>query len=113
MTGQNQYLKEVFKEPPMTAHKRKNNTRDISVKAKVPPAPERYPQRRLKGRTKCGKNCTACPYVSTIKEVKVNLKDTWHLNKPFNCETHNCIYMLDCNKCGKRYIGETGRMMKA
>ena len=45
--------------------------------------------------------------------MKVNHTEIWHLNKPFNCETHNCIYLLDCKKCWKRYIGETGRMMKA
>ena len=62
---------------------------------------------------RCGKNCTACPYISTVKEVKVNHNETWHINKPFNCETYNCIYMLECKRCGNRYIGETGRMMKA
>ena len=113
MTGQNKYLKEVFKEPPMTAYRRQNNLRDILIKAKVPPAPARYPSRKLKGMNRCGKNCTACPYISTVKEVKVNHNETWHINKPFNCETYNCIYMLDCKRCGNRYIGETGRMIKA
>ena len=35
------------------------------------------------------------------------------IEKKVNCETYNCIYMLECKKCGKRYVGETGRMLKA
>ena len=45
MTVQNQYLKEVFTEPPMTAYRRQTNIRDILIKFKVRPAPERYPKR--------------------------------------------------------------------
>ena len=25
----------------------------------------------------------------------------------------NCVYMLHCDKCGKIYIGETGRILRA
>ena len=113
MTAQDCHLKEVFSEPPMTAYRRQNNLRDILIKAKVPPAPNRYPQRQNKGMSRCGKDCTTCPYVKTGKTVKVNHKETWHLNKNLTCETHNCVYLLECKKCDKRYIGETGRMLKA
>ena len=40
MTVQNQYLKEVFPEPPMTTYRRQTNIRDILIKSKVPPAPK-------------------------------------------------------------------------
>ena len=110
MIGQNKYLKEIFKEPPMAAYRRQTNLRDILIKAQVPPAPARYPSRKLKGMNRCGKNCTACPYISTVKEVKVNHNETRHINKPFNGETYNCICMLECKRCGNRYIGETGRI---
>ena len=113
MSAQDAHLKEVFREPPMTAYRRQTNIRDILVKTKVPPAPTRYPARKAKGMNRCGNNCTACPYVNMTKEIKVNHTETWHLKKHFTCNTHNCIYLLDCTKCGNRYIGETGRMMKA
>ena len=109
MTAQDCHLKEVFSEPPMTAYRRQNNLRDILIKAKVPPAPNRYPQRQNKGMSRCGKDCTTCPYVKTGKTVTI----TWHLNKNLTCVTHNCVYLLECKKCDKRYIGETGRMLKA
>ena len=104
---------EVFKEPPLTAFKRQRNIRDILIKSKVPPAPNKFPKREARGMTKCGKDCTACPYVKTGQNVKISDTETWKLNKKFSCETYNCVYMLECSKCGNRYIGETSRMLKA
>ena len=34
-------------------------------------------------------------------------------NNKVNCETNNCVYMISCQKCNSKYIGETGRMLKA
>ena len=67
MTRQNIHLKEVIKEPPMTAYRRQTNIRDILVKAKVPPALPRYPARQRFGMNRCGKDCPACPYVNMKK----------------------------------------------
>ena len=113
MIGQNKYLNEVFKKPPLTAYRRQRNLRDILIKAKVPPAQKRYPQREGKGMTKCGKDCTICPYVMTGSEIKINNKENWHINRKVSCDTYNCIYMIECQKCGRRYIGESGRIMRA
>ena len=113
MIKQDKYLEEVFQEPPLTAYRRQRNLRDVLIKAKVPPAPTLRPKRELLGMSKCGKNCTACPYIMEGKKVKINHQETWRIEKKVNCETYNCIYMLECKKCGKRYVGETGRMLKA
>ena len=87
MTAQYQYLKEVFKEPLLIAYKRQNNIRDILIKAKVPPAPNRYPHREVKGMAKCGKNCTACPYIQTGNKVKICENEVWKITNKVNCET--------------------------
>ena len=113
MTSQDQYLKEVFQQPPIIAYRRQNNFRDILVKAKVPPAPTIYPRREIIEMAKCGKNCTACPFIQTGSEVKINQKDTWKIMKKVNCESYNCVYLIICQKCNTKYIGETGRMLKA
>ena len=113
MICQDQYLKKVFPQPPLTAYRRQNNIRDILVKAKVPPAPSRYPSREAKGMARCGKNCAACPYIQTGSEVKINQNDTWKITRKVNCESYNCVYLITCQKCDTKYIGETGRMLKA
>ena len=58
--------------------------------------------------------CTACPYIKYGKEVKINKKETWTLNRRFTCQTFNIVYMLECQieRCKQRYIGTTGRQLK-
>ena len=76
MIGHNKYLNELFNKPPPTAYRGQSNLRDIVLKAKVPPAPNRYPQKEGKGMTKCGKDCMNCPDVMTGSETKIDIKET-------------------------------------
>ena len=45
---------------------------------------------------------------------KLDKNHTWNINRKMSCETYNVIYLLQCQKekCGQRYIGLTGRMLK-
>ena len=63
MTDQDQYLREVFKEPPLIAYKRQNN---IGGKGQSSP----NPNREVKGMAKCGKIFTACLYIQSGNKVK-------------------------------------------
>ena len=64
MVSENNYLKEVFPEPPLISYKRQKNIRETLVRAKV--APPRQ-NRVINGMKKCNK-CLACSY---IKEGKI------------------------------------------
>ena len=112
MVAQNQYLAEVFKQPPLVAYRRQRNLQDILIKSKVPPAIQRYPSREVKGMVKCGKSCPACPYIHSGREIKINQRETWKINRKVSCDTFNCVYLIHCEKCGQNYIGETGRLLK-
>ena len=63
--------------------------------------------------SRCGKSCTACPFIDTRKEWTIEDNKKWKTNKAVNCETFNCVYMIECQKCRKRYIGQTKRQFKA
>ena len=104
------YLKEVFSEPPMVAFKRQKNIRDFLIRAKVPNKLESRPQRKIPGMKTCTKQCHLCPYILKGKTVKYNDQE-WKLNKTFNCKTENIIYLIECEKCEMRYIGETERSL--
>ena len=114
MTGQDKNLRECFKRPPLTAFRRQTNLRDLLIKPKIPPPPRPYPERIVKGMKKCAKSCTACPFIQETKEVKIDSKNTWKINKKVNCNTFNIIYLLECQKesCKKRYIGTSGQKFK-
>ena len=112
MICQDPYLKTVFELPPLTAYKRQRNIRDNIIRAKVAPAPTERPIRDNSGIKKCGKQCTACPYIQEGKFVKVNGQTQWKINKRVNCDTKNLVYMIECKKCKDRYIGETRRTLR-
>ena len=113
MTGQDSYLKEVFKEPPLTAFKRQANIRSHLIRAKVPNQERTHPKRYIKGMSKCGSNCTACPYIKEGRNIKINKKE-WNISRQVNCNSYNIVYAIYCLKenCKKVYIGETKRMLK-
>ena len=46
---------------------------------------------------KCGRGCTACPYIREGKSIKVNDK-SWKINRKFDCNTFNVIYAITCKK---------------
>ena len=74
MVSENNYLKEVFPEPPLISYKRQKNIRETLVRAKV--APPRQ-NRVINGMKKCNK-CLACSY---IKEGKIIDGKNYYYNK--------------------------------
>ena len=74
MIAQDQYLEQVFPEPPLTGFRRQNNIRSILIRAKVPEIPRKYKERQIRGMKKCGKSC---PYILEGKSIKINQNKTW------------------------------------
>ena len=46
MVSRDEYLKEVFKSPPLTAYKKQRNLRDNLIRAKVADPPKKGPKRK-------------------------------------------------------------------
>ena len=109
MVTSDQYMAEVFPEPPLVAYRRQKNIKEFLVRAKVPPRNAKT-KRNLKGMKKCNKPCQACPFILEGKEIKGDKFD-WKITTPANCQTKNVVYMIECNKenCKQRYIGESKR----
>ena len=40
--------------------------------------------------------------------------ENWRISQKVNCQTFNCVYIIECQKqnCHKRYIGQTKRKLK-
>ena len=39
-------------------------------------------------------------------------EDTSEIRRKINCDTQNCIYMIQCQKYDEKYIGQTGRLIR-
>ena len=115
MVNQDQYLAEVFEQPPLTGFKRQPNIRNHLIRAKLPNTRKPYPQRTNRGMNKCGRECPACPFIKEQRKIKVNEKSDWKIMKQVNCNSFNVVYMIECEKtkCNQKYIGETKRTLKS
>lgn len=64
----------------------------------------------VEGHFPCG-NCSVCPQTRHTKEVDLGLTRPWRQHHHTNCNTNNCIYVIEC-PCHKRYVGMTTRSVK-
>ena len=86
---------------------RQSNFRNMLIRAKVPIKPRAYPERKIKGMVKCGKQCPACPFIMEEKVVSFSKKRKQILNRKLSCENSNVIYMIECHIVKRR--GTLGR----
>lgn len=79
----------------ISAYRRNPNLKDLLVFAKLPPL-------------KIHKTPKYSEQLAKLKFVK-NSKDNSiiKITQTFTTESTNCVYLIFCNKCGKKYVGET------
>ena len=113
MKLQDPYLAEVFPQPPLTAFRKQKNIRDHIIRAQIANPIRDYAKGKQNGMTKCGNNCTACPYILEKESLDINTIK-WKIKRKVNCNSYNMIYMIICNteNCMKMYIGESKRGLK-
>ena len=117
-------LKRLFPEPPIMALKRNKNLSNWLVKSKpdpwIPPNTEvsQSPfdvgpiHRSLHNKcviTKCDKRtCKLCPILSLNDSITSRVSRRKHrIFGNFSCSTSRLVYLLECTKCGKQYVGQT------
>jgi hypothetical protein len=83
-------------------YSRSNNMRDLLVKGKINPKIKDI--RNLC--QPCYKPCATCPRMNTSLNVTHD-RITYPLRGQFNCQSHNIVYLLQCNICDIKYVGET------
>ena len=89
--------KQTFPSPPIVAFKRSPSLRDLKVQKHFP---------------KCNHpRCLTRPF---LKQGQANytftsIKEKRCIHGALNCKSKDLIYLIECKKCGKQYIGETKR----
>ena len=110
-------LQKIFPDKPLIGYRRLPNLRDILTSNKIS-----WPPQEIKNTitnlppvcTRLGK-CTYCPKLYKISSFNSTHTGKTHkcVNLPvkhrITCEIYNIICLIQCTKCNKQYIGETGR----
>ena len=103
--------KRTFSPPPVVAYKRSPNPRHLLVRTKLrdntnlqqKPPPDKCNHPR----------CLTCPFLQEgqTKYIFFATKEERHINDNLNGKSKNLIYLIECKKCTKQYIGETKRQL--
>jgi len=76
----------------------------------TPQKPEKPPS----GISKCRHpRCLTCPFLQQgqLKYTFSATKEEQHTTDSLSCKSKNLIYLIECKKCGRQYIGETKRQL--
>ena len=107
----------TFPDKPIIGFKRLPNLRDMLTKASISYPPKEMVRTKLIPThcTRLGK-CTYCPLITKISEITCNISGDKYqpknLLKLISCELSDIVYLITCKKCGKYYVGETGRAFR-
>ena len=91
-------------DPPLVANRRPRNLKDLLVRASSKP-----PQIDYQGSSQCGRpRCKTCARIKTgTRFSSATTGETFHARVTANCKSKNVVYLIQCNKCSKQYVGET------
>ena len=97
-------MKKAVPNPPLAANRPPKNLNDLLVRAKM-----RTPQQHHEGNSPCGRpRCKSCTHIragTTFESARTGEKFRAHVTA--NCRIKNMVYLIECRKCRKQYIGET------
>ena len=106
------YMNE-FKATPLVAFRRTKNISDSLVRSKLHTT---TPSNQPPGSFRCGNNrCRTCKYVND-GQTNYTFHSTGDTQgqstTALTGNSRNVMYMVECRRCNKQYIGETKRQMK-
>ena len=66
-----------------------------------------------KGSHPCGKNCYLCRLMKTAVSAKSTVNSYQiDIKHEITCNTESVVYLIECKKCKKQYIGQLGNSLK-
>ena len=99
---------DVFTEPPLIAHRRDKNVKDLLVRSTLPNTGASEPV----GTVPCRRNrCNTCRHVEETDSV-TGPSGSFNILSQFTCTSTHIIYAIGCHRHhGVLYIGETERRL--
>ena len=109
-------LHEIFKETPVVAYRRSPNLRDLLVRATLQNPAIAIQSNHSFGTFRCNSKhgCLTCPYIDNERTNYTFNKtgEVREIKQQMTCKSKNLIYMIECKRCKKQYLGETKRTLR-
>ena len=97
-------MKQSVPYPPLVAYRRPRNLKDLLVRTSMKP-----PQQSYTGSCQCRRpRCKTCVHIKPgTRFVSKVTGEKFFARVTATCKTTNIVYLIECRKCGKQYVGET------
>ena len=97
-------MRQIISSAPMVAYGRHKNLKDLLVRATL-----KSPQQFHEGTRQCGRpHCKTCAHIKVgVSFSSAAADNDFRVSATANCKMSNLIYLIECQKCGKQYVGET------
>ena len=101
-----QRTKRAFPQCPIIAYRCPKNLHDLLVRAELPPLTSTPP-----GNTPCGQaRYKTCPILlTTASFASRSIGHSHQIKTAPTCKSSNLVYLIQCQKCGIQYVGETAQ----
>ena len=98
-------LKKAIPERPLIAYRRPKSLRDLLVHAELKPTTVEPPR----GTSCCDtRRCLTCRHIQSGTTIcSTTTRQTFRVRATATCKTSNVVYLIECRKCCKQYVGET------
>ena len=91
----------------MVTLRRPRSIRDLLIKSDI------LRNEAHKGCQPCGKRCYLCRMMQNTQTVTSTVNNyTINISSSINCETLSVVYVIECKKCRKQYVGQTGNNLR-
>lgn len=91
----------------VTTYRRSTTLRSILVHTDI------TNKNKIPGTRPCGKKCYLCRFMKPTNSIKsASNQYTIKIRDEITCETINVVYVIECTKCKKQYVGQTGNSLK-
>ena len=99
--------KQAIHDLPMMAFRRPKSLKDYLVHAKLRPLDQDFLVTR--GTHKCGSSrCDVCNYLIVGDRFSsLTTGTSYTINRGFDCNSRNVVYLINCKVCGFQYVGST------
>lgn len=113
MLQHSEECKKLFSEPPIFAYRRERNLRDMLIHSKFSTENVTNHDTRFTQRICERRNCKYCNILDTKTHFSSNTTGATFKKKcKYDCETSNVIYLINCTKCHKQYVGQSKRSFR-
>ena len=110
LLGTSEATRELYESKIVFGYRRNPRLRDLLVRSSIPLTENNYGHTGKRCHECMVENCIYCFSLDTTRRIiSHSVKKSFMSKKNVTCKSHNVVYCLECQTCGKQYVIQTKR----